>query len=170
MATWGNGCTGKMDDHSVYTTPNHHPTKMDGLPKTFAQIILAAKWLLWHSNMSPRAPTNSEDICLPFCLYPSSMGLTKEYISVIEGTLSLGQHPLASSKHLLQTEQGEVGWANVCKMQGGAVPSITGSNIQYTSGKSKTATSFLRRKLQVGLLIRAHQGGVIFENRKIAPP
>ena len=34
-----------MDDHLVYTTPNHHPPKMDFLPKTFLQIILAAKWL-----------------------------------------------------------------------------------------------------------------------------
>ena len=29
-----NGCFGKkMDDHPVNTIPNHHPTKMDVLPK-----------------------------------------------------------------------------------------------------------------------------------------
>ena len=28
MATWRNGCFGKVDDYSVYTIPNHNPTKM----------------------------------------------------------------------------------------------------------------------------------------------
>ena len=31
-----------MDDHLVHTIPNHHPTKMDNLPKTFLHVILAA--------------------------------------------------------------------------------------------------------------------------------
>ena len=35
MATWRNGCFGKMDDHPVYTIPNHQPTKMDAFQKTF---------------------------------------------------------------------------------------------------------------------------------------
>ena len=35
---------GGMDDHSVHIIPHHHPTKMDVLPKTVLQIILAAKW------------------------------------------------------------------------------------------------------------------------------
>ena len=30
-----------MDDPQVHTTPNHQPSKMDVLPKTFLQIILA---------------------------------------------------------------------------------------------------------------------------------
>ena len=30
--------------------PNNHPTKMDVLPKTFAQIFLAVKWLGRHSS------------------------------------------------------------------------------------------------------------------------
>ena len=51
-AIWWNGFLGQMDDHSVHTTPNQHPTKMDVLPKTFVQIILAAKWLAWHSSTS----------------------------------------------------------------------------------------------------------------------
>ena len=32
----------KMDDHLDHTLPSHQPTKMDVLPKTFVQIILAA--------------------------------------------------------------------------------------------------------------------------------
>ena len=31
-------------DHLVHTTPYHHPPKIDVLPKTFLQIILAAKF------------------------------------------------------------------------------------------------------------------------------
>ena len=33
--------------------PNHHPPNMDVLPKAFLKIILAAKWLVWHSRTSP---------------------------------------------------------------------------------------------------------------------
>ena len=33
----------KLDDLPVHTTPNLHPPKMDVIPKTFLQIILAAK-------------------------------------------------------------------------------------------------------------------------------
>ena len=43
MNTWRNGYFGKMDDLPVCTTPNPHPPKMDVLPQTFHQIILAAK-------------------------------------------------------------------------------------------------------------------------------
>ena len=43
-ATLRNGCFEKMDAHPVLTIPNHHPTKMDVLPKNVVQIILAAKW------------------------------------------------------------------------------------------------------------------------------
>ena len=32
----------KMNDHPIHTSPNHHPPKLDVLPKTFLQIILAA--------------------------------------------------------------------------------------------------------------------------------
>ena len=65
------GCIRKMDDHLVYTTPNHHPPKMDFLPKTFLQIILAAKWLARH----PVCPPNSsEDLFLLFCLFLSLYG------------------------------------------------------------------------------------------------
>ena len=54
MATWWNGCFEKMDDHSVHTIPNPHPSKMDVLPKTFIQIILATKWLVRHSSRSSK--------------------------------------------------------------------------------------------------------------------
>ena len=39
--TWQNGCFRKINDHPGHATPNHHPPKMDVLPKTFHQIILA---------------------------------------------------------------------------------------------------------------------------------
>ena len=42
-----------MDDHLVHTIPNHHPPKMDVLPKPFLKIILAAMWLVRNSSMSP---------------------------------------------------------------------------------------------------------------------
>ena len=44
----------KKDDYPVHTIPNHHPTKMDVLQKTFVQNILAAKWLVRHSSTSPK--------------------------------------------------------------------------------------------------------------------
>ena len=52
--TWRNGCFEKMDEHPVHTIPNHSPTKIDVLPKTFVQVIFAAKWLVRHSSMSPQ--------------------------------------------------------------------------------------------------------------------
>ena len=42
-----------MDVHQIHTIPNQ-PTKMDVLPKTFVQIILAANWLVRHSSPSPK--------------------------------------------------------------------------------------------------------------------
>ena len=56
-ATWRNGCFGKMDDRPVHTVPNHHPTKMDVLPKAFVQIILAANGLVRHSSTFVTQPT-----------------------------------------------------------------------------------------------------------------
>ena len=44
----------QMDDHPVHTIPNHHPTKMDLLLKTFVQIILDANPLVQHSSTSPK--------------------------------------------------------------------------------------------------------------------
>ena len=70
-ATCWNGCFEKMDDHPVHTTPNHHPTEVDVLPKTFLQINLVAKWLVWYSSIRP--PNNSGNLCPLFCLHPSSM-------------------------------------------------------------------------------------------------
>ena len=49
-----NGCFRKMDDHLV-----HHSPKMDVLPKTFLQIILAAKQLVRHSSTSPKQQRRS---------------------------------------------------------------------------------------------------------------
>ena len=60
-ATWRNGYFGEMVVHLVHAIPNHHLTKIDVLPKTFVQIILAAKWLGRHSSIRP--PTSSNDLC-----------------------------------------------------------------------------------------------------------
>ena len=60
-----NGCFGKMDDHPDHTTPNHHPPKMDVLPKTFLRIILAAKGLVRHSSTCPK----QQRWHLPFSLF-----------------------------------------------------------------------------------------------------
>ena len=67
--TWRNGCSGKMDDHPIHTTPNHHPSKMNVLPKTFLQIILAAKckWLVQPLSTS----LNQQPRPLPSLLYLS---------------------------------------------------------------------------------------------------
>ena len=43
-----------IDDDPVYTITNHHPTKMDALPKLLFKIILAAKGFMRHSCMSPK--------------------------------------------------------------------------------------------------------------------
>ena len=56
---------GKMDDHPVYTTPNHRPPKMDVLVKAFLKIILAAKRLVWHSST---CRNSIDDLCLLLCL------------------------------------------------------------------------------------------------------
>ena len=65
----------------TFSIPNHHPSKMDVLPKTFVQIILAAKCLVRHSSTSPnqqRQPLPS----LLYSIYPSSRSLrTANYLS-----------------------------------------------------------------------------------------
>ena len=71
--TWRKGwieqrLLGKMDDHPVHTIPNHCPTKMDVLPKTFVQIILAAKWLMWHSSTVQCTSLNQQQSPLPALL------------------------------------------------------------------------------------------------------
>ena len=62
-----------MDDLPVHTTPNHHPPKMDVLPKKFRQIILAATV---YGQCGITAPNSSDDFCLLFCINPSSVMLT----------------------------------------------------------------------------------------------
>ena len=62
----------KINDHPVHTIPNHRPTKMDVLLQTFLHIILTAKWLVRHTvQVSP--PTSSDDLCILFSIYPSSI-------------------------------------------------------------------------------------------------
>ena len=65
--TWQNRCFEKLDDHPIYTIPNHHPTTMDFLPKTSVKIILAAKWLVRHSSTShkqQRRPYSFSSVCI----------------------------------------------------------------------------------------------------------
>ena len=42
-----------MDDYPVHSIPSHHYPKIDVLPKSFLQIIIAAEWLVRHSSSSP---------------------------------------------------------------------------------------------------------------------
>ena len=51
-----------MNDYLVHPTPNHNLPKMDALPKTFLQSILAAKWLV--RGIQGRPPTSIDDLCL----------------------------------------------------------------------------------------------------------
>ena len=44
---------------------------MDVLPKALVQNILETKWFSAAFKFIP--PNNSDDLCLLFCLYPSSM-------------------------------------------------------------------------------------------------
>ena len=62
-----NGSFRKMDDNLVHTTPNHHTPNMDVFPKTFLQIILAAKWL--QCGIQVRPPNSNDDLCFLFCLF-----------------------------------------------------------------------------------------------------
>ena len=72
-ATWRNGCLHFFQlSCLLYTIPNHQPTKTDVLPKSSHQNILAAKWLGEHSSTAC-PPTSSDDLCLLFCLSPSSI-------------------------------------------------------------------------------------------------
>ena len=60
----------RMDDDLVHTKLNHHPTKMDILPKTFIQIIPAAtyRYMAGAAFKYVCPPNSSDDLCLLFCL------------------------------------------------------------------------------------------------------
>ena len=94
-ATWRNECFEKMAIHPVHTTPNHRPSKMDVLPKNSVQIIIAV-------TSSIRPPSNSDDLGLLVCIYPSSMA---EML-----ILGLSLSPKAKSKYVIE------GKANVVKL------------------------------------------------------
>ena len=59
-----------MYDHQVPTPPNRHPPKMNVLPETFIQIILAAKWQVQHSSTVRTFP-NQQARPLPSLLFDS---------------------------------------------------------------------------------------------------
>ena len=76
---WQNGGFRKIDDHLVHTTQNHHPPKMEGRPKTFLQIIPAAKLLVRHSSTS----SNQQRRPLPSLLSVSSLMVVTPLLSKI---------------------------------------------------------------------------------------
>ena len=55
--TWRNGASKKMDYHLVHTKPP--PPKMDVIPKTFLQIILAAKQTSGAFKYVPQTATTT---------------------------------------------------------------------------------------------------------------
>ena len=62
--TWRNG---RFRSSRLHHT-NPPPSKMDVLPKTFLQIILAVKWLVRHSS-TVHSANSSDDLFLLFCLF-----------------------------------------------------------------------------------------------------
>ena len=77
-----------MDDYPIYTIPNQHPTKMDVLLKTFVQIILADRCLVWHSRM-PRRPL------------PSLLSILLGWVSVVPVGYASVPVPVRTGEHLL---------------------------------------------------------------------
>ena len=80
----------------IQFTPNHHAPKKDVLPKTFLQIILAAKWLVRHSSTSPnqqRRPLPSllpdSDSCSMVCTVCTVDWFLLDYIRLIFHSMSL---------------------------------------------------------------------------------
>ena len=49
-----NGCFEKMYDELVHTAPNHHPSKMDVLPKLFFKTSLLRNGMCGILSMSVR--------------------------------------------------------------------------------------------------------------------
>ena len=100
---WKNG----RSSVSHHTKP---PSYKNGCaPKTFVHIILAAKWLVWHSSTSP---TNSDDLCLLFCLYPFSMVLTYGSTGYIRSLSYKGQgscEPRGGSWPIVPSMMGPLG-------------------------------------------------------------
>ena len=61
MVTWRNGCFEKMDDQLVHTTPNQNGCSSQNFSSNHP------------CGIKIRPPTSSFDLCLPFCISPSSM-------------------------------------------------------------------------------------------------
>ena len=84
--TWQSGCFRKqMIIASQHNKPPPFQKKMNVLPKTFVQIILAANWLVWHSIPSPKQQRRP----LPSLLsVSSSMGYLPTLFPVIQSIYS----------------------------------------------------------------------------------
>ena len=85
MNTWRNGCFRKMDDLPVHNTPNHQPLNMDVLTKTSLPLN-------GQCSNQVRPPNSSDDICLLFCINPSSMSLTLIWRQNQAGKLSSSEN------------------------------------------------------------------------------
>ena len=61
----------KLDKHPVYAIPNQHPTRW-----MFSKKLVFKPSLLLNGQcgIQVHPPTNNDDLCLLFSLYPSSMG------------------------------------------------------------------------------------------------
>ena len=66
FSLWQCGCFRKMDNPLVHTTPNHHPPKMEVLPKLFfkSSLLLNGQW-----GIQVRPPNSNDDFSLFFCLF-----------------------------------------------------------------------------------------------------
>ena len=77
MDSWQNGCYKKMNDHLVYTTPNHL-----ALPNwMFLQIFFpftSSMLLNGKSGIQVRPSNSSDDLCLLFCLFLLLYWLVKQ--------------------------------------------------------------------------------------------
>ena len=78
-----------MDDYLFHTITSHNTTKMDVLPKTNVQIILAAKGLVSHSRTSPNQ--QRQPWAYHLYLYPSSLAndvyLNKVWLGTVDAWL-----------------------------------------------------------------------------------
>ena len=78
-----------MDDHLVHTTPNPHLLKMDVLPKTFVQIILAAKMAIVTLKYVPQTAATTftfSSVCFFFYGRRTAVNKILSIIVVAEST------------------------------------------------------------------------------------
>ena len=85
------------DDHLDHTIPNHHPTKMDVLPKLFA-----AKWHTRHLSTTPKQHSNN--LCILFCINPSYRTIDKSNMLSNQSPLFAGPPTIQGSMVIMDYE------------------------------------------------------------------